>query len=206
MDLYAKAQVEMMKKQMEDARREEEAAILKDASVRGQREHSDKSVMLGALRQGHAQQYAPQRQPMQPRQTMQPLQRASIASPPPNPEASLGIAPRYTTATDFNHVSYDSIKPQQNRQPNRHPTRDIDDEKSLGSIDKYASMSDEDENSARLANVHNERALLKGELLKLGGLGTIPEDAPEEKDGGVKMVKNGLKKLFKKRNNAMASF
>jgi hypothetical protein len=73
LDLYSKAQVEMMKKQMEDARREEEAAILKDASVRGQREHSDNSVMLAALRQGHAQQYTPQLQPMQPLQTLQPL-------------------------------------------------------------------------------------------------------------------------------------
>jgi hypothetical protein len=93
-----------------------------------------------------------------------------------------------------------------NRQPNRHLTQDIDDEKSLGSVDKYASMSDEDENSARLANVHNERALLKGELLKLGGLGTMQRRCTGEKDGGVKMVKNGLKKLFKKRNIAMALF
>ena len=102
--------------------------------------------------------------------------------------------------TDFNHVSYDSIKaPPKTKQdpltivqPNKISPPDIDDDKSLTAIDKYASMSDEVENDASRSN-------LRSELLKLGGLDTIHEDGIEEKRGGVKKVKKGLKKLFKKR-------
>jgi hypothetical protein len=76
---------------------------------------------------------------------------------------------------------------------------EIDDDKSLTGIDKYASMSDESENSSSLANLHNERAHLRSELLKLGGLDTIQEDGEEGKGGvGVKKMKKGFKKLFKR--------
>ncbi|KAL7487711.1 hypothetical protein ACHAW6_013284 [Cyclotella cf. meneghiniana] len=205
LDLYAKFHVELVKKRLEDARKEEEEEVRTKEMVgidAGPNKTSD-NIMMAAPRPGYLQQYMPQTNTLQ-RQPMQPLQHTNVPSayppPSPNPEASLGIAPRYTMATDFNHVSYDSIKAQPKTkenplttvQPNKISRPDIDDDKSLTSIDKYASMSDEVENDASRSN-------LRSELLKLGGLDTIHEDSLEEKKGGVKKVKKGLKNLFKKR-------
>ncbi|KAL3795651.1 hypothetical protein HJC23_002058 [Cyclotella cryptica] len=207
LDLYAKFHVELARKSIEDAKKNEEAGSSKEmAGINtGPKKISD-NIMITAHRPGYLQEYMPQTS-IQQRQPMQPLQHTNVplSYPPasPNPEASLGIAPRYTMAADFNHVTFDSIKvPPKKTQdpltmvpPNKISPPDIDDDKSLSSIDKYASMSDEAENDATRSN-------LRSQLLKLGGLDTIHEDSPDQKRGGVKKVKKGLKKFFNKRATA----
>ena len=160
-------------------------------------------------RDHHNNAAAPQSTNNQQRQPLQPLQRTNMAAQPPiqspDPVASLGIAPRYTMTTDFNHVPYEAMIAQKKNKDPTSAVRPIKASRleiaSLTDIDKYASMSDESasENSSNLANIRKERAHLRSELLKMGGLGTIEEDGAHRKGpGGVTQVKKGLKKLFKR--------
>jgi hypothetical protein len=202
LDLYSKFMVELATKVLAEeagGKKRREASSARDSN------NTHSNGAMTAPRQGYVQQYGQPQALTQQRQPMQPLQRANLslsAQPPipsPDPVASLGIAPRYTATTDFNHVPYEAIRSRQAKM-----TKDIDD-KSLTDIDKYASTSDEAENrnSSNLANIYNERAHLRSELLKLGGLDTIQEDGPEGQRGdGVKRVKKGLKKLFKRKTLA----
>ncbi|KAL3786038.1 hypothetical protein ACHAWO_013507 [Cyclotella atomus] len=196
LDLYSKFQVEFATRLLEEAK--------------GGSSGSNKAKNGEAMtRSGYIPKHGQTTNTHQQRQPMKPLQRTNISSsiqPPiqsPDPVASLGIAPRYTTTTGFNHVPYEAMRaakdPTAAVRPIKASRLEIDDDKSLTGIDKYASMSDESENSSSLANLHNERAHLRSELLKLGGLDTIQEDGEEGKGGvGVKKMKKGFKKLFKR--------
>ena len=143
-----------------------------------------------------------QRQPLQPLHRKQPVQSPDTVAP-------LGIAaPRYTMTTDFNHVSYEAMRahaktkdPTTALRPIKCSRLELEDEKSLPDIDRYAS-SDESgsENSSNLSNLHKERAKLKSELIKFGGLEPIKEDGVAEKGAGSKKVRKGLKNWFKRSN------
>ena len=205
LDLYSKFQVEFAKKLLEEET--ENAAKTKGGNkarnIRNQPQIKQNTAVSGPP-QGSSQQMNNQQ-----RQPMQQLHRS------PDAVSSLGIAPRYTTATGFNHVPYEAMMahskiskdPTTALRPIKASRREIDDDKSLPDIDRYVS-SDESlsENSSNIANLHKERVHLRSELLKLGGLDTIQENGPDEKGGsGAKKVKKGLLKMFKKRSSALAS-
>lgn len=150
----------------------------------------------------------PQRQPLQP------LQRANapLSSKPPvqSPDTvPLGIAaPRYTMTTDFNHVSYEAMRAHAKSQDPTTALRpimcsrlELEDEKSFPDIDRYASNDESgSENKSDLANLQNQRAKLKSELMKFGGLEPIKEDGVADKSAGGKKVRRGIKKWFKRSN------
>lgn len=197
LDLYSKFQVEFATRALEEEKKKKKEG----SSGRG-RSLERKTADQPVYGQPHGKQTGNQQ-----RQPMQPLQNAV---PSAQPVASLGIAPRYTQTTDFNHIPYEAMRAEKSKDPTiavrpiKASRRDIDDDQSL--TDKYASMSDESasENSSNLANIRNERAHLRSELMKLGGLDTIDENGAGGKGhGGVTKVRKGLKKWFKR--NTLAS-
>ena len=131
----------------------------------------------------------------------------------PTPEAEpadgcLGAAPRYTTSTDYNKVTYNTIKaaaPTKKQQPEPpSPSKKDDDEVSLS--DKYAMLNNLED---------GENIPLNGARLGLGLL-TIPENetlSPKARKAlqselmelGEKKKRRGIKKLFGKKGRTQVS-
>ena len=195
LDLYSKFQVEFAKKLLEE----------ETENVTNKPNNKNTAGL------GPSQGYNPRHNPMPQSQRFN-ISSALAEIKSPDVASSLGIAPRYATAAGFNHVSYGAMiahskvtkDPMTALRPIKASRNEINDDKSLPDIDRYASSDESSsENNSSIANLHKERAHLRKELMKMGGLDTIQENELDGKaNGGTKKVKKGLlKKMFKKRSS-----